>query len=621
MNLILNTSFKSLAPLNVELPDFVILTGLNGAGKTQLLMAINEGKMGIFDEQQVALNPVKYVTSLSLSPNDSVVITREQMSQYSNNGWNFYKESLPTVQAQNSNGNTYSFAKRGSDYGANSMQEFYGKAIDKMADMLHKNIDSLDVNDFYEHFPIEASTGQNDVFYQNFSPLFKKYVDRLENNEYKRFLNETRGQKEALFLSDEQFLESYGEAPWNFVNKIITEAKLDYRINSPIGIDRDAPFELKLINNFNGAEIKFSDLSSGEKVLMSLALALYNSRYDIEFPKVLLMDEPDASLHPSMVKQFLDVIQNIFVKEKRVKVIVTTHSPSTVALAPDKALYVVNKTGQRVEKISKDGALKILTSGVPSFSVLYENRRQVFVESPNDVLFYEGLYQRLSGYLNQEVSLTFISSGDSRTDKNGAKVSNCGQVINIVNILRGDQNKFIWGIIDWDRKNVSTEFIKVLGNGKRYSIESYVFDPLILGAFLLREKIISRDEMGLSTGEDYTDLMHGGNRLMQIVADYVVTAVQSKLDEKGIWSIMQPDVSVVKVVTASNNLFNIPVWYFHYQGHELEKILLDVFPKLHIFKRQAEAALKLEIIRKVVDDYPGMVPIDIIEVFREVQHL
>src|SRR5690606_21408835 len=140
------------------------------------------------------------------------------------------------------------------------------------------------------------------------------------------------------------------------------------------------PFELKLINTFNQSEVKFSDLSSGEKVLMSLALALYNSKFDIEFPRVLLMDEPDASLHPTMSKQFLEIIENVFVKEKGVKVIITTHSPSTVALAKEEDLFVVNKTGVRIEKTTKDKALKILTSGVPSFSVNYENRRQVFVE-------------------------------------------------------------------------------------------------------------------------------------------------------------------------------------------------------------------------------------------------
>src|SRR5690606_37864812 len=111
--------------------------------------------------------------------------------------------------------------------------------------------------------------------------------------------------------------------------------------------------------------------------------------------------------------------------------IVSTHSPSTVALSPDEAIFVVNKFDEpKIEKSTKDRALNILTAGVPSFSVNYENRRQVFVESPNDVIFFEKLYRILSNSLSPEISLSFISSGESRTDKNGIKISNCEQVEN-----------------------------------------------------------------------------------------------------------------------------------------------------------------------------------------------
>src|SRR5207247_9494265 len=121
---------------------------------------------------------------------------------------------------------------------------------------------------------------------------------------------------------------------------------------------------------------------------MSLALSLYNSNFDIEFPKIRLMNEPDAHLHHSMTRKFLDVIQNVFVNEKGVKVIMTTHSPSTVALAPEESIFLMNKTTPRIAKANKDEALRILTSGVPTLSINYENRRQVFVESKYDVEFY-----------------------------------------------------------------------------------------------------------------------------------------------------------------------------------------------------------------------------------------
>ena len=42
IKLILSNKFKSLEPLQIELPDLVVLTGLNGAGKTQLVTAFKQ---------------------------------------------------------------------------------------------------------------------------------------------------------------------------------------------------------------------------------------------------------------------------------------------------------------------------------------------------------------------------------------------------------------------------------------------------------------------------------------------------------------------------------------------------------------------------------------------------
>ncbi|MCU0393922.1 MAG: ATP-binding protein, partial [Thermoflexibacter sp.] len=344
---------------------------------------------------------------------------------------------------------------------------------------------------------------------------------------------------------------------------------------------------------------------------MSLALALYNSNFDVEFPKILLMDEPDASLHPSMSKKFLDVIQQVFVKEKNVKVIITTHSPSTVALTPEESIFIVNKTGVRIEKVNKDKALKILTSGVPSFSVNYENRRQIFVESPYDVIYYEKLYQLLTSYLIPEISLSFISSGESRTDKNGIKISNCGQVINITETLRRAGNKFVSGIIDWDSKNMSTESVKVLGNGGRYSIENYILDPLLIAALLLREKIITKEELKLNTNETYIDLKHFNKERLQFIADYITNKVADVVNPA------ENSNSLVKLLNGIE--INIPVWYLHHQGHTLEGHILKVFPQLNSIKKGKEEALKIEILNKVVDDIIEILPIDLLEALKCVQ--
>jgi hypothetical protein len=299
------------------------------------------------------------------------------------------------------------------------------------------------------------------------------------------------------------------------------------------------------------------------------------------------------------------------VEEKGVRVIITTHSPSTVALANEENLFVVNKTGVRIEKTTKDKALKILTSGVPSFSVNYENRRQVFVESPNDVLFYEKIYQKLAHLLIPEISLSFISSGESRTDKNGTKISNCDQVINITNILRKGGNNFIWGIIDWDTTSVSSDFVKVLGNGNRYAIENYLFDPILVSALLLREKIITREDIGLINNETYADFKNLNFSQLQVIANYITDKVSLNANPA--------DKTTFKTQLLNGIEVEIPIWYLHHNGHTLEDALIKTFPGLGALKRGKEEALKLEIINKVIDDIPELISIDLLDIFKNVQ--
>ena len=96
---------------------------------------------------------------------------------------------------------------------------------------------------------------------------------------------------------------------------------------------------------------------------MALVASIYKSSSDKIFPDVLLLDEVDASLHPTMIKNMLNTIEKIFLT-RGVKIILVSHSPTTIALAPEESIFLMNKSGlNRVEKKSKSEALSILTQG------------------------------------------------------------------------------------------------------------------------------------------------------------------------------------------------------------------------------------------------------------------
>jgi hypothetical protein len=278
----------------------------------------------------------------------------------------------------------------------------------------------------------------------------------------------------------------------------------------------------------------------------------------------------------------------------------------------------MNKTGEnRLQKTTKDQALAILTSGVPTLSIDYENRRQVFVESQYDVEYYEKIYKKLKNYLTPGISLDFISSG---VRGNG----NCDQVKEVVNQLyKKGGNRTVYGILDWDLKNNESERVKVLGERNRYSIENYIFDPILLVTFLLYEKLDEKIiqeikqscAIGINKHEMFIDIANFDNTRLQKIADFVVDKVKDNLSN----SIEENNQKFQQCEYINGKSVNLPEWFIQIQGHKYEDILKNIFPPLK--KYQKEDELKKEILKKVVDDMPELLSKDFIPLFQKIQNV
>jgi ABC-type branched-subunit amino acid transport system ATPase component len=590
--------YKSLSGIDIQLPSLTVLTGLNGAGKTQLLKGIAGGHVAI--EQDNGVIPrLRYTNSM----------VRDNRLMYANPEHLVPNEAKTDIDSliRAGIGLLDDFKKKASvtpnltiiqQHSISSGLD-WAVIITKIAEKLGKQVIDLTNSEVATYWPAYSTS----IFNQNLSGIFKKYSDRLDENDYREFRH-NKGQTDVEFLSKHEFESAFGTPPWELFNRIISLMGLNYTIDSPINSHREVKYTAALTDKTTNKEIDFSDLSSGERTLMSLVFALYNTNFDIDFPEFLLLDEPDASLHPSMCKQLLDIVETVFVKEKGVNVILTTHSPTTVALSREECLYVMNRSGVRVQKVSKDKALSLLLAGVPSLSVNYENRRQVFVESRVDVALYESFYQNLRPKLNAEVSIDFISSGVGGE-------GNCDQVREVVNTLSRFGNKTVYGIIDWDLKNNGNDFVKVLGHNQRYSIENYVFDPVVLVAFLIWGKYIDKQAIGLAPEETYLDLKAFDNGRLQHAVDFVVSKIKVKTNSKKEGQIVVGYISGAQV--------NVPLWYLHFPGHGLENAIKAAFPKLGAHTKPDE--LKKAVLLVVADDLPGLIPLDILLLFQSIQNL
>jgi AAA15 family ATPase/GTPase len=403
------------------------------------------------------------------------------------------------------------------------------------------------------------------------------------------------------------------KSPLDLFNEILLSMPFDYEATY---VESESDFiipPVSLIEKSSGNPIKLFELSSGEKTIMSLIFTLYNTISNAEFPKAILFDEPDAFLHPSMVKTFLDVVQDTIVVINQVKVIMTTHSPSTVALAPEESLYIMHKKVGYPEKVDKATAITSLTAGLNGLFVSYEHRRQVFVESNKDQAYYESIYQLLvlEGNMRKDVHLTFISSGILKVDQNGDRIATCDQVVAAVNVLRVENNH-IFGIVDWDLERDDSDFLKVMGKSKRYSIDNYLLDPLLLGLLLLKNLKITADKLNVP-GFKYVNAQHITTEQAQAIVDFICLEINK--------TTKSTDLGTDKVKLLNGIEINTPTWFLMYHGHKLEKIIVKTFPSLiDIAKVFKGKNLNQIMIDTVISDFPGLMSKDFEEILKSIEN-
>ena len=210
-----------------------------------------------------------------------------------------------------------------------------------------KKLDEFTLDDFKNFGPMVS--GIKDPFTTSISEVFLSYAHRRHLNDVAQYVLHTKGRGAAL--SDEEFESPFGAPPWSVLDDVLTLLGLDYRFVPPPEGSDTANYEAALTGP-EGVAVKPAELSSGERTILAIAISLFSGTRmseAIELPRLLLLDEADASLHPSMVQSLMQVIEDVFVRQYDVRVILSTHSPTTVALAPEGAVHIMSRYGTRLQ--------------------------------------------------------------------------------------------------------------------------------------------------------------------------------------------------------------------------------------------------------------------------------
>lgn len=234
------------------------------------------------------------------------------------------------------------------------------------------------------------------------------YKEKRFDNIAKETENSNHGSSYRI-LSLQEFEVLHWPKPWILMNEILDsfwnlERRIEFDENK-VTYSNQFAYKLQLIHNSPTIQdkISFGDLSSGEKVLMSLVSCIYKSSIGWSFPDVLLLDEIDASLHPWMIENLFNVIKEVFIKQYNMKVIMVTHSPTSIAIAEEGFIYCVNKIGvwqNRIEKIDKDTALNILTEWYLAFP---KDVQKVDILDEKVKLYVEGITDK--SYIEKAIEL------------------------------------------------------------------------------------------------------------------------------------------------------------------------------------------------------------------------
>ncbi|HLP44612.1 MAG TPA: AAA family ATPase [Candidatus Kapabacteria bacterium] len=141
---------------------------------------------------------------------------------------------------------------------------------------------------------------------------FATYIDRVVYN---------RDQKpaESIKLACEE------------INSIFKELEIESWIT---GLKKDGS-RMPIFRNKTGKEFDITGLSSGEKQLFLRIISLKMLEIN---NSVILVDEPEISLHPSWQQRIIRVYENI---GKNNQVIVATHSPHVVSSVPNESIRIL----------------------------------------------------------------------------------------------------------------------------------------------------------------------------------------------------------------------------------------------------------------------------------------
>lgn len=452
--------------------DLIILSGINGSGKSQLLHIIAKNGKEKLSRKVSQLNNTGEDTSveniLLLSFRDNIDLGQDfgqfsvtYKTNYAKNAWDYYKNN---IQHQNNNYWDPIKTKKFNDgtiiFDGNGIKNSSWRSINRLVDLLKKNFPSekvfaLTQSEIESILPADFIwRNDNDIVAQVGNLFYIACCDRANK--------QIECSKSTEIFDNSAWLKT---APWTILNDLFESLNFKYRFKTDY--DFKTPYMDENPKLRDDSEIRrLIDLSDGEKAILKLALVSLDEEISKDI-KLVLFDEYDAPLNPSLTEAFYHVIEKFYI-EKGIQVLITTHSPATISLAPEYAqfyeVFPQSNASPKIVKVEQFDYSELRTANKQFYDKIKNQderivelekltkttERMLFVEDKYDQI-YKIAYLKIKG-IEEITEENFEAKFIERCDFTLHGNFSCGGLYNrlISSNITNDQNSVIVCLFDFD---------------------------------------------------------------------------------------------------------------------------------------------------------------------------
>ena len=303
----LELSFKK----NNKILDLIVLAGVNGSGKTTILESIKD----FFNNKNVNYDePKKSNVNLNIFFEEFEKKKIKEAEKSSNNNkrplWDFFS--------------------------ALQNYEIYIKRSDKH---YHTHIaKKFDIPPKIIYVPAENKFEEIQTYSTTLSKEYK-FINTINSNVIRDIPSYIATRRNYLATIEEDLtMKEVTNKVVNEINGIFNILELDVKLK---GFSKDEK-TMPIFENSAGEEFDINDLSSGEKQLFLRTLSIKMLE-----PKnsIILIDEPELSLHPKWQQRIIEVYKKI---GENNQIIVATHSPHILGSVSNENIFILyrNENGK-----------------------------------------------------------------------------------------------------------------------------------------------------------------------------------------------------------------------------------------------------------------------------------